>query len=202
MRNWLTFFVVLLLVLLVSACGRSDYNPLPADATILAFGDSLTAGVGTAVEQSYPSVLAQLSGRNVINAGVSGETTSQGLQRFSKLLDQHSPHLIILLEGGNDILRNQTFASTKSNLATMISEARTRQIPVLLLGVPEKNLFSSSAAVYSELAEEHDVMFIKSLVSDLLRTSRYKSDPVHLNAEGYRAMAEDIFDFLNEKGLL
>ena len=193
---------ILILLLVIAACGRSSYAPLADDATILAFGDSLTAGVGTTPEYSYPSVLTQLSGRKVVNAGISGETTAQGLQRFSRLLDQHSPQLIILLEGGNDILRNQSFDQTKSNLAAMISEAQARQIPTLLLGVPEKNLFSRSAALYSELAEEHNILFIKDLVSDLLRTSRYKSDPVHLNADGYRALAEEIFGFLKINGLL
>jgi len=193
---------ILTITCLLLACGKTSYSPLPNDAIILAFGDSLTAGVGTTTENSYPDVLADLTGRTVINAGISGETTSQGLQRFARLLDQHNPQLVILLEGGNDILRNQPVAATKTNLANMIVQAQSRQIPVLLLGVPEKNLFSSSADFYEELAEEHSVLFIKGLVSDLLRTSRYKSDTVHLNSAGYRAMAEAIYDFLQDQNLL
>jgi lysophospholipase L1-like esterase len=143
-----------------------------------------------------------LSGRGVVNAGISGETTGQGLQRFTAELDRHNPSLVVLLEGGNDILRNQPFAVAKSNLAAMIELTQQRQIPLLLLGVPEKNLFSSSADFYEELADQYDLLFIEDLVSDLLRTSRYKSDQVHLNAQGYRAMAEAIYDYLQDQNLL
>ena len=196
------YFVAIFITIALMACTEARYNTLPSDAVILAFGDSLTAGVGTTADKSYPSVLAELSERKVINAGISGETTSRGLARFEKLLERHQPQLVILLEGGNDVLRNHPSSLTESNLTTMIEQAQARQIPLLLLGVPEKNLFSSSASFYTELAEKHDVMFIRSLVSDLLRTSRYKSDPVHLNAEGYRAMAEAINTFLQDQGLL
>lgn len=192
----------LLLTCLLAACGQSKHETLANDAVILAFGDSLTAGVGTNLDNSYPKVLSDLSGRPVVNAGVSGETTAVGLQRFETELNRHSPGLVILLEGGNDILRNQSFGTSKNNLAAMIELAQARQIPLLLLGVPEKNLFSSSADFYEELADQYDLLFIEDLVSDLLRTSRYKSDTVHLNAEGYRAMAEAIYDYLRDQNLL
>ena len=187
---------------LLLACSRAEHVELPTSATILAFGDSLTAGVGTTADNAYPNVLAQLSQRTVVNAGIAGETTQQGRQRFTEVLAQHSPQLIILLEGGNDILRNQPLSETKKNLSAMITAAQAQKIPVLLLGVPEKNLFSTSADIYSELADQHDVLFMEDLVSDLLRTSRYKSDTVHLNSDGYREMAETIFEFLQDEGLL
>ena len=78
---------------------------LPVGATVLAFGDSLTSGVGVSKTESYPSVLARMTGLNVINAGVSGELTQEGLGRLPALLDEISPNLLILAEGGNDILR-------------------------------------------------------------------------------------------------
>ncbi len=107
-------------ILILSACSEPKLKSLDNNATILAFGDSLTFGVGAKANNDYPSVLSQLTGLTVINAGISGETTFQGVKRFEGLLVQHNPELVILLEGGNDILRNLDLNQTKQNLAQMI----------------------------------------------------------------------------------
>lgn len=193
---------LLCLVVLLPGCSEPRLKQISPGGTILAFGDSLTAGVGASQPESYPAVLAELSGRSVINAGVSGEVTADGLQRLPGLLSQHEPELLILLEGGNDILRNQPSARVLSNLAQMIELARANDVPVVLIGVPEKNLFSSSAPLYKELAEQYDVVFEGKLLGSLLRTASYKSDPIHLNAKGYRAMAEGIYELLADNGAL
>ena len=117
-------------------------------------------------------------------------------------LDQHHPKLIILLQGGNDILQNLSFNDAKNNLGFMLQEANARSISVVLIGVPEKNLFSSSAPFYTELANEHEVVFEKNLMAKLLKSSNLKSDSIHLNANGYRKMAEEIYSLLQENGAL
>ena len=193
---------VLPLLLLVVSCSNDKLDPLPDNAVILAFGDSLTKGKGVSEVDSYPKVLSELSGRSVINAGISGEITTDGLARLPAVLDDTQPDLMILLEGGNDILRNINIQTTKSNLAAMIETAHGRGIPVILIGVPEKKLFSDSASIYPELADEHDLVFDEDLVADLLRNASFKSDAVHLNATGYRAMAEKIHELLNDNGAL
>ena len=101
--------------------------PLPANATILAFGDSLTAGNGAAGESSYPAQLSRFLSRTVINAGISGEESSEGRARLESLLDQHRPQLLILCHGGNDLLPNaagyqemaETIASTLADLGAI-----------------------------------------------------------------------------------
>jgi len=132
--------LVLFFIFFLLSCGSKALSPLSTSATILAFGDSLTVGHGTTQEFSYPTVLSELSGRTVINAGISGETTEQGLTRFQHELEKHSPDLVILIEGGNDILRNVSQSTSKQNLAKMITTAQELNIPLVLLGVPEKNL--------------------------------------------------------------
>lgn len=187
--------------LLLAACGERKLAPLPADAVVLAFGDSLTDGVGAGPAESYPRVLAELTGRTVIAAGVPGETTAEGLERLPEALAEHRPDLLILLEGGNDILRNQT-ADTKANLAAMIEFAQARDIPVVLVAVPEKKLLSSAAPWYAELAAEYGLALEDELVGKLMRSAQYKADPVHFNAAGYRALAEGIRDLLEAEGAL
>jgi acyl-CoA thioesterase-1 len=193
---WLAFALV------ISGCGSPNLDPLHSGSRILAFGDSLTLGVGASKTNSYPAALSDLSGLEVINAGISGETTAGGLSRLKQELEQFEPDLLILMEGGNDILQNKSLAAAKSNLAAMIALARVQGIPVVLVGIPEKKIFSSAAPLYEELAIENDLVFDGTLVANLLRNPKYKSDQIHLNEQGYRKMAGAIYELLVENGAL
>lgn len=200
--NKLRLFLFAIVTTVFCACSQNSLDPIPQNGVILAFGDSLTAGIGTDKANAYPSVLAQLSGREVINAGVSGEVTAQGVDRLKHLLKKTQVDLIILLEGGNDILRNLPATETKNNLAKMIEEAKSYNIDVVLIGVPEKKLFSSVAPFYPELAEEHELVFEDNLIGELLRSPEYKSDSIHFNTKGYRVMAESIYELLQDHDAL
>jgi acyl-CoA thioesterase-1 len=193
---WLAFALV------ISGCSSPNLDPLHSGSRILAFGDSLTLGVGASKMNSYPAALAELSGLEVINSGISGETTAGGLSRLEQELEQFEPDLLILIEGGNDILQNKRLAAAKSNLAAMIALARDQGIPVVLVGIPEKKLFSNAAPLYEELAIENDLVFDGTLVANLLRNPQYKSDQIHLNEQGYRKMAGGIYELLAENGAL
>lgn len=197
------FLVSILCAFLLLACSDSPtLNPLTDNDIILAFGDSLTVGVGTSENNNYPTVLALLSDMQVVGSGVSGEETTQGLQRLPRVLDDVQPSLVILLEGGNDILRNRSVQQIKSNLASMIEIIQSREIDVLLVGVPEKKLFSDVAPLYEELAEEYQLVLADDQLSSLLRNNEYKSDAVHLNSQGYRMLAESIHNLLVKHGAL
>jgi acyl-CoA thioesterase-1 len=192
-----------LALLLLPACSEPRLlQPLSQDARILAFGDSLTYGTGAAPQESYPAVLSRLTGLEVINAGMPGETTGQGLARLPALLRETSPDLLILLEGGNDILRSVRPEVTKRNLAEMVAAARASGVQVVILGVPDKLLFSASAPLYEELARELQIAFDGETMGSLLRDRDLKSDAVHLNGVGYRLMAEAIHELLLTQGAL
>jgi len=194
--------LVALFIAILVACSSPKLEPIGPGGTILAFGDSLTIGMGTTKENSYPSVLADLSGLEVINAGVSGETSDMGLKRLPDELDRVVPDLLILIEGGNDILRNRRQSEIKENIKGMLEIAKRRKVPVVLIGVPEKNLFSNSAPFYEELAEQYQLVFDDSLIGDLQRSPSLKSDYIHFNKKGYRKMAESIYTLLQENGAL
>jgi acyl-CoA thioesterase-1 len=198
----ITWPVWLAFALVISACSSPNLEPLHSGSRILAFGDSLTLGVGVSKANSYPAVLSGLSGLEVINSGVSGETTDRGLTRLRRELERFEPGLLILMEGGNDILQNKSLDVTKSNLAAMITLATEKGIPVVLVGIPEKKLFSSAAPLYEELATENYLVFDGTLVASLLRNPKYKSDQIHLNEQGYRKMAGAIYELLAENGAL
>lgn len=195
------FFLVV--SLLVTSCGDGPgLQPLSPGASILAFGDSLTAGNGAPSEGSYPAQLARLLNRTVINAGVSGEESSEGLARLEGLLEQHRPQLLILCHGGNDLLRKRPVSQLDSNLRQMIAMARSRGIEILMLGVPAPGIFLSSEDVYEEVADELGVAFIPDVVADVLSEPALKSDTVHPNEAGYGEMAAVIFGELQKLGAI
>jgi lysophospholipase L1-like esterase len=199
-----TVCLVLSLLLLVS-CNNRDPQALthlrPNDE-LLAFGDSLTVGVGADTQLSYPAQLSRLLGRNVINAGVSGELSVAGARRLPGLLDKYEPELLILLHGGNDILQRRSRDELRANLRRMYEAAHQRQVEVVMIAVPQLNLGFSDAKLYQQLATELQIPLLSDKLGELLADPQYRSDSVHLNAQGYRQLAEAVADLLWEHGAL
>lgn len=205
MRNIILQALVFLVTLLnLYACSDSSniQTVLPSDATILAFGDSLTFGTGADKGQDYPSILASMTNMEVINAGVPGEVSSNGLKRLPQLLEQHAPDLLILIHGGNDILRKLPRDNQKNNLLAMIELAIGNNTKVVLLGVPQPGLFLKSAEIYEQIGDNTNIPTELSLLPDILGDQSLKSDIAHPNAKGYQKMAEGIYDFLKEENIL
>jgi len=188
---------------LVTACSDSpSLTKLNEQQPILAFGDSLTLGKGANKQQSYPSQLSLLLDKQVINAGINGETSQQGLERLPELLDQYQPQLLILCHGGNDILQNRSLDDMQDNLAQMIEMAQARDIQVVLLSVPEATIFLSDIEQYQLLATQYNIPLGNNIMRDVLKKPVLHSDTVHPNAQGYRLIAEGVYDLLEEFGAL
>tara|TARA_R110001583_G_scaffold28426_3_gene100903 strand:- start:17735 stop:18337 length:603 start_codon:yes stop_codon:yes gene_type:complete len=197
----LLFLVPLLLTLL--ACSENPVlSKLNHTDKILAFGDSLTFGYGASREQSYPAVLSQLSGLNVINEGISGELSSEGLKRLEKLLDTHNPELLLLCHGANDMLKKRNLDNMANNLEAMIELAQQRDIEVLLIAVPSATLFLKPLEQYQQVADKMKVPLNNDLIADILGQPALHSDIIHPNALGYRKMAEGIHQDLQSLGAL
>jgi len=190
---------------LLTACSEPSITltKLPADAVILAFGDSLTYGTGASPEHDYPAILAGMSAREVINEGVPGELSGDGLKRLPTLLDEYQPNLLILIHGGNDMLKNIPNQQTADNLDKMIAEANSRNIQVFMLGVPELNLFTlNSADFYQTVAKARKVLIDLNTLPEILGDKSLKSDMIHPNDAGYQLMANNIFSSLKQAGAL
>jgi len=142
------------------ACSSNAKLPhLASDAVLLAFGDSLTFGTGAALTESYPAILERLVGRRVVNSGVAGEVTGEGLSRLPGVLEKEKPALLILCHGGNDLLRRLNQQQTASNLRAMIRLARERGIAVIIIAVPSPGLSLSPPQFYREIATEMKIPF-------------------------------------------
>ena len=198
----------LMLPPLLGACGKK--NPLlqavPAGATVLAFGDSVTYGTGAQAGQDWPSLLAGMSGWNVVNAGIAGDTAAQGKNRLPELLATHSPKLLIIEIGGNDFLRRTPPSTVKADVRHMIEQAQAAKVQVVLVAVPAPSLLGivaknlSDAPLYAELGDEKNIPVIANVFADVLATEALRADPIHPNAAGYRRMAEGIYAALRGFG--
>jgi len=194
----------LLLLLLLSSCNNNDngLTVLRPNDVLLAFGDSLTSGVGVRPELSYPAQLNRFLSRKVVNAGIPGEVSAEGLVRLPGLLDQVEPALLIICHGGNDLLRKLDRGELRANLQGMYEAAKQRKIEVVMIAVPQLGLGLHDVPLYEELASEFQIPIVKGTLGELLADQQFKSDPVHLNGQGYRKLAEAVADLLSENGAL
>ncbi len=196
--------LLLSIVVVLSGCEQQpQLAKVPDNGVMLAFGDSLTYGTGASPDQSYPAILSQLTGRRVINAGIPGEISADGLLRLPALLDEHQPHLLILIHGGNDFIRRLPGEQTADNLRRMVAAARQRNIDVVMLGVPHPGLVMlSSADLYRQLGENLQIAADLDSLPEILAKPSLKSDLVHPNAEGYRLLAQKISSLLHRQGAI
>lgn len=199
----MTRFFPILCLLLLSSCSKTPrLSPLPVDAVVLAFGDSITFGTGAAPAESYPAVLGGLINRRVVNAGVPGETTEEGKARLAAVLDEQRPALLLLCLGGNDFLRHHGEKSTADNLRAMAALARERGCQVVLIAVPRLGFGLEVPKLYAELASDLSLPLERKALKKILSTASLKSDPIHPNAAGYRLLAESVHRLLRSSGAI
>lgn len=203
MKRFLWVILGIVLLTGLPACENKQYlTPLRPNDVILAFGDSLTKGIGTEPELSYPAQLSRLIGRRVVNSGVSGEVSAEGARRLPGVLEDVEPDLVIICHGGNDILRKLDNTQLKDNLRRMYEAVNQRGIPVVLVAVPQLGLFREDLAIYQELAEELKIPLLGERLGELIFDPEFKSDRIHLNAQGYRKLAEALADLLQKRGAI
>ncbi len=194
--------LVVLLLIFRSDSSKVETQGLDSSAVVLAFGDSLTYGYG-AVEYAYPKQLQPLIGREVINAGISGEVSESGLKRLPSLLARYHPSLVIICHGGNDILRRRSKAQLKTNLEKMIDLSHESGAQVLLVGVPGFGLLGlSTVPLYEEVAKAKKVLYEGEILEMIENDPSLKSDRIHPNAQGYGLMAESFANILKKNGML
>lgn len=191
--------------LLLAACARgAKHSALPRGATVLALGDSLTYGYGAPPEAAYPRKLAELTGWQLINGGVSGDTSQQALVRLPALMKQ-SPKLVLLGIGGNDFLRRVAETETRRHIGSTIAVVQAAGVPLVLIAEPQLSLGAlvgslSDHPLYADLAGEYRVPLFAGGWADILSDAGLRSDAIHANARGYALFAERLAAFLKKQG--
>ena len=213
LRSRSIFCFIVLLLFLAHGCGEEsapvpDQNQTDYEVTILAIGDSLTEGLGVEEEFSYPAVLQRKLFENgymykVVNAGVSGETSSGALSRLKWALTL-DPDIVILATGANDGLRGIDPALIKTNISTIIQVLKEKDIVVVLGGMRMvqnlgQDYTTAFSKIYPQIAQEQDVIFIPFFLAGVGgKIDLNQADGIHPTAEGYRIIVENIYPYIME----
>jgi acyl-CoA thioesterase-1 len=207
-RRLLSLVLLTWLFYALGGCGHPRFEALPAGATVLVFGDSLTFGTGAESGEDYPSVLAAATHWNVINAGVPGDTTANGLERLPETLEADAPKLVLVELGGNDFLQHLPASETEDHLRHILASLKARGIPAVLVAIPRPSVGGAvfghltDDPVYQQLGQETGTPVIADVMAAVLSKGTLKSDQVHPNAAGYRAIAEGLQHALKDLGYL
>ena len=187
----------------LAGCGLGEVPNLESSGTtIVCLGDSITAGVGAEPGESYPQRLEELLGVPVVNAGVAGDTTADGLARLGRVL-AHDPWLVIVELGGNDLLRRRPVEQAEADLSALVDSLLAAGSAVVLVET-EAPLFGGA---YDELAatvaRRAGIPLVEGVVGEVLADPSRKSDQIHPNAAGYadiaRAVAHVVAPLLEER---
>lgn len=191
---------LLALIVIFSAPALSaDQRP-----TLLVMGDSLSAAYGIEQEMGWVTLLAERleNEADVINASISGETTSGGAQRLANIIGQRQPDIVLLELGGNDGLRGLPPAQMRSNLANMIEQSQQAGADVLLLGIDIPPNYGQAyrdafTGVFHSLADEYDVPFVPFLLEDVaLNEQLMQDDGIHPTAAAQPIILENVWPAL------
>jgi acyl-CoA thioesterase-1 len=174
---------------------------------IIALGDSLTAGFGLAEKESFPYLLQQRLSADgydyeVINAGVSGDTSIGGLERADWVLQQDNAKILILELGANDMLRGIPVAQMKENLDKIIRKAKAKNLKVLLCGMLAPPTMGGKyqrdyMMAFPDLANEDKIGFLPFLLDNVaMKKELNQADSIHPNADGEKIMTDNVYKAL------
>ncbi len=167
-------------------------NYPPKNDTIVAFGDSLVFGQGATMGNNFVSVLSRLLDRPIVNLGVNGNTTTDGLLRVDEGL-QEKPGIVILLLGGNDFIRNVADETIERNLSALIETFQKEGVVVVLLGVRSGIISNNGEAIYERLHKKYGTIFIPDVLEGVYLKPGLMSDGIHPNDAGYKKIAERVY---------
>lgn len=215
--GWVLLFITISLVLISctpantqTATPTSSPTPKPRlEGTIVAIGDSLTEGLGVEPELAYPARLARKLQENgyyfeVINAGVSGESSSGTLSRIDWILGSLDPDIVILETGPNDGLRGVDPAVTEENLTKIITKLKSENRTVVLAGMQivlnmGSEYTSAFSEIYPRVAEQQGVILIPFFLEGVAAEQHLNQpDGVHPTAEGYEIITETVYPYVVE----
>lgn len=200
MKLWKILVIVALVVgglLWWKPWRKTDLANFPPTATgdWIAFGDSLTSGFGASDGNDYPALLGKKVGRNILNAGVPGQTSDDAVQRVEEIV-RLQPRVVLLCFGGNDGLRQLPPEKTFANLSAVIDRLQAGGSFVVLVGIRSASLSDRYAKPFKKLAKQKRVLFVPNILGGVLGSPNLMSDYIHPNDEGYKMIADRLEEIL------
>ena len=205
--NWLLGFSVIVTALVALPASAKLINP--STKAIVVFGDSLSAGYGIGQNQGWVTLLQtrltqQKLPYQVVNASISGETTSGGLARFSEMLATHKPSIVILELGANDGLRGLPVSDMRSNLNNMILQAKAAKTKLILVGMKIPPNYGQKysrdfSASYAILAKQHKIKLVPFLLDGVAgKPSLIQDDGLHPTATAQLKLLDNVWPKLEK----
>jgi lysophospholipase L1-like esterase len=198
----LIYFILAVLILLAGykflTSTHQDFGQYATGQRIIAFGDSLTFGTGASSGMDYPSQLSKMITRPVINVGRPGDTTASALRRLEKDVLTHSPDIVLITLGGND-LKNGVDADTAfNNLKMIVNLIHNQGARVIIGGLHLPFRDRGYGRGYQKLADETGAILLPHILDGIMGNRDLMSDPIHPNDAGYRIMAEKFREALQQ----
>lgn len=159
--------------------------------TVVAFGDSLSAGYGAGKDNSYPAVLGRMINRPVVNLGLSGDTAANAPARLPQVL-QANPYMVLIEFGGNDYMRSVPFEETERAIRQIVDEVQSAGAIAVLVDTGGYPGMSRYTKLYKQIAKEKQALFVPGILDGIFGKSKYKADPIHPNAAGYEVVAQKV----------
>ncbi|MGZ8270297.1 MAG: arylesterase [Methylophilus sp.] len=202
--------ILVLLFVLLSSCDNAGPKGviIPQGATVLILGDSLSYGTGAKAGEDYPSLLEKSTGWKIVNEGIPGDTSSQGLARLPNLLEEYKPQLLVIELGGNDLLDKMPVSELERNVKEIVLKAREQGVESVLVAIPSVSPLKAAVGslsdhpIYKKISEETKTPLIAEVFSEVLSDRDLKSDQIHPNAIGYQQVAIKMNEAFHDLGYL
>lgn len=186
---------LLLFILFVPLLGACTKKPLFHNSTapdIVAFGDSLTYGLGVEQENSYPAALSAMIGKEVVNLGVSGNTARQGAMRVNEI-GRSMPRMVLIEFGGNDLLQNRPMEETRQALEEIIDYVHGLNAMAVIVDTGGNYQMSRYTKMMQKMAKKKRALFIPGIMDGIFNDKSLKSDILHPNEKGYAIIANKVY---------
>jgi lysophospholipase L1-like esterase len=190
------FFLSFATVIVVFYKPSRIRNYPPQSRTIVAFGDSLIKGIGASEDSGFVSLISEEIGWPIINLGVPGNTSKQGLDRIHDVLNEH-PGVVMVLFGGNDYLHGVPIDETFNNLELIVEKIQRKGAVVILLGIQGGILEDPFESRFRALARKKGALYVPNVLDGLIGNTDYMSDEIHPNDKGQRVIADKIYPVLD-----
>jgi lysophospholipase L1-like esterase len=186
-------FIFILFLPLLCACTKKPLFHNSKAPDIVAFGDSLTYGLGVSRDNAYPAVLSQLAGREIVNLGVSGNTAQQGAMRMHDI-GKSMPCMVLIEFGGNDLLQNRPMEETRKALEEIIDYVHGLNAMAVIVDTGGNYQMSRYTKMMKKLAKKKRALFIPGIMDGIFSDKSLKSDILHPNEKGYEIIANKVYE--------
>ncbi len=186
-------YCVLISVFIIGCARRQIANIDSQGKNIICFGDSITAGYGADPGEDYPAQLAKMVNMQVINAGITADTSQDALKRIESDILDKNPLLVIVEFGGNDFMKKIPLEETLKNTEEIIIRIQAGGAIVAVADVSNNMIMGNYRKEFKRLSKKYNTIFIPKLFTGILTNPSLKSDFIHPNAQGYKLIAQRIY---------